>query len=408
MTYVCILDSILGETSHIIIDTEKGPTGKSKVIPDGMWVLGDLTAEFSIDALATLSKMHVRTQPDKKFVDAFHVLAPNKSIRWQHAVPKHVFSNFIDDMRKDVKVLLENGCVRYYDEIYRQSHRFLDGLYIAAVDAKALATAIATEHNPTNKSALNSLSPDSSGFTKKVQYDMLATATGRLTVRSGPRILTLPKRYKSIFKSKFDGGKIITIDYNALEPSVAIALTGQELQDDTYTYISKTLLNGAISRKQAKAVTISLLYGASEQTIGSVSGLKNAELRAAIDSVTSYIDVKTLKNKLLKQAESMQGVITNHYGRPIVVDDISKVINYFCQSTAVDVALLGFSNVMKLIKASGWIIEPLFVIHDALMLDVHPDYVNYIDQLIKACEKVEGFSSRFHVKCEDLCLMTAN
>ena len=63
-----------------------------------------------------------------------------------------------------------------------------------------------------------------------------------------------------------------------------------------------------------------------------------------------------------------------------------KLLNYFIQSTAVDVALFGFGDIIRRLQVSGLIdrICPLFVLHDALILDVPHDLDFVIPKLLKA------------------------
>jgi hypothetical protein len=76
------------------------------------------------------------------------------------------------------------------------------------------------------------------------------------------------------------------------------------------------------------------------------------------------------------------------------------LINSYTQSTGVDVALLGFSNVLKTLKTMNS--KALFVLADALILDMHPDELESIEMLKSKCEVVTGYQKKFPVKVSEI------
>ena len=66
------------------------------------------------------------------------------------------------------------------------------------------------------------------------------------------------------------------------------------------------------------------------------------------------------------------GRIKNFFGRPIKPSSArdSLLYNNYIQSTGVDVALLGFGQILD--KAPSRV-RPIFFIHDAMLVDIHPD-----------------------------------
>lgn len=73
-------------------------------------------------------------------------------------------------------------------------------------------------------------------------------------------------------------------------------------------------------------------------------------------------------------------------------------INYYAQSTGVDVALMGFNEIVNRLGPDG--IRPLFVLHDALILDVREDRIRDVESTEEV--KVQGFEQAFLVKAERL------
>ena len=74
-------------------------------------------------------------------------------------------------------------------------------------------------------------------------------------------------------------------------------------------------------------------------------------------------------------------------------------MNNYVQSTAVDVALSGFAKVYEKLNKNQ--AKPIFIIHDALMIDVKEDY---IDEFVK--EVKQGYNcnilGNFPISVEDL------
>ncbi len=63
-------------------------------------------------------------------------------------------------------------------------------------------------------------------------------------------------------------------------------------------------------------------------------------------------------------------------------DQENKIVNNYIQSTAVDIALSYFSELCEKINLD--LCKPIFIIHDALVLDVHKDYIDTCNNIIQA------------------------
>lgn len=399
MVLVCILRNILGEKLDVLYDTDT----KKYRICDGVpskdvWVVGDINALMSIDALAQLSGMQIRTSPPKQFKDVYNILAPDALIRWRAALPKHVFDKFMSELLEDILSVLSSEHMTYYTDTFRCIREALGALEHASINVGRLNKHINDETNQTNRAALETLRPNADGFAAIPVYDQLSTITGRLTITSGPRMLTLSKQYRDVLQSRYDGGRIALIDYRSLEARVAMLSTNKVPHTDVYAHVSDNVVNGSITREQAKIATISLLYGASKKTVGHMTGLTEPMLSLATQLIADYLNIDDLLDMIMSSARS--GVIKNRYGRPIHVSNTKKLINYYTQSTASDAAVLGFYGAIKLIKEKCMLIHPLFMIHDALIIDIHPDFLGYIDDVACACESIMGFDASFPVRVE--------
>jgi len=83
--------------------------------------------------------------------------------------------------------------------------------------------------------------------------------------------------------------------------------------------------------------------------------------------------------------QAQSGYITNFYGRPIEVTDARRnvLVNNFLQSSAVDVALAGFCQIAENIPSC----KPVFIIHDALIMDVPKGQEDALENIV-----AQGFS----------------
>ena len=85
--------------------------------------------------------------------------------------------------------------------------------------------------------------------------------------------------------------------------------------------------------------------------------------------------------KLLTALEK-NSFMSNIFGRNIVPssDRESIIFNNWVQSSAVDVSLIGFQNLVEKLRFEKLDFEPLFLIHDALIIDASPDMVKRIEK----------------------------
>jgi hypothetical protein len=128
----------------------------------------------------------------------------------------------------------------------------------------------------------------------------------------------------------------VYLDYKSLEPRVLLVTNklnstsnvsySGSLPRDIYQHIITELnLDGLVDREDIKTTIISLLYGASRDSV--VHRLKNIveSPNDLIDLVIEYFGLEALKNKLAQEYESSERrFICNFYGRPI-----------FCEKTQV-------------------------------------------------------------------------
>ena len=198
---------------------------------------------------------------------------------------------------------------------------------------------------------------------------------------------------RDLITSEYDGGEIIQLDFVSLEPRVARFISGNVPEMDVYSSISKELFQGMLSRDQAKLAVLCALYGASARRLQNMLG-NDLNSVQVIQGVKKYFGVAKLTNQLTYALKDT-GHMTNLFGRKLVPDrlDENVLVNHYIQSTSADVALLGFQNVMNELQDMGTSIKPLFVIHDALILDVSPSCSSKLRALAAKGIDVGGIGS---------------
>jgi hypothetical protein len=274
----------------------------------------------------------------------------------------------------------------YFVSQYQTQNRLLDLLQPAFVDKNELPDDLDISGQ--------GLEHDSKGMCNRVLYDNFSTSTGRMSVKSGPKILTLNKDLHRIFTSRWGpAGTLLSIDYNALEPRVIMTIMGdKDLPSDIYTDIGKKsgILN--TTRDNLKLMILSVLYGMSRKNF-IVKFMSESDPDVAYDNLHRVLGVKIIMEKV--RSESNRGRIRNHFGRPLSCDNPSLYVNHFTQSTAVDVACDGF---LDFIGRCGDTMVPVFIRHDELVIDVHNENVDKVMNLAQEGLFIPSLNTKFHTK----------
>ena len=380
---------MLGINSHIILQTEVCVA--TQTIPADAWIIGGTKMPRCVD---TLCKIYGERPPRIYSISeakTFEILQKDPAtVPWAHVLGVDVIKARIDDLSRQLDLILGKQNRQVYNNMYVDTRNLLNEMSAAKICYETLARFLKEETNSSLRTCLKTFKPNEKGFTSKVEYDQTGTSTGRLVVKNGPSILTLPSRYRGIIKSRYKKGKIISIDFKSLEPRVALSIRKKEAPIDIYTHIAKEILSGKITRSVAKVATIAALYGISFKKFSEMSGCNS---RQVLDDVKSFFSVTALSKSLSGDD------FKNYWGRPLDQDAPSHVrISHFIQSTSCDTVNVGFWKFVKKMRLDNIELTPLFVLHDALILDV-PE--NNIEKLRDFCKS--GLNTplgKFPVECE--------
>jgi len=345
---------------------------------DECWILGSSRASRSVEALVeTLGIEPPRAIPEEYEI-SMDGLA-HGPVPWPLVIPQAVLGEHIRSIASQVDDCLER--LGEYADTLAASRRVLSKLKPCRIDLMALRV----EQGKSSSHVLDSFEPGPDHMCSVPTYSH-ATSTGRLTIKSGPRILTLQKDHRKILSSRFDGGRVMQVDFVSLEPRVLRLLAAGVAPIDLYSDVSERL-GGAANRRQVKLATLKMLYGSSRAGIAEDIGNIGTK---SIKQIEEYFGLAGLRAKLASEL-GRAGAIKSLWGRPLPeANEAHLLISHFTQSTAVDVALGGFGDLLERIESEDLDVVPCYVLHDALVIDVHPNSQERLASLVSEGIEIEG------------------
>ena len=345
---------------------------------------------MNIDFINNIERLYKQTRLEK-YKKYFVMYSEDiTSDQVSEILPDHVLENYKKDLNAQISEVENIDSLNYLDRL-EKSLSINGKLDNSFIDYKVYNFLIMKETNETLKSILKSFKGE-----RVVNYNFTNTTTGRLTTKTNsPNILTLPKRYRNIFASKWKSeGSLLMVDFSSLEPRIAKKLTSKENYIDIYEEINN-LTEDNLDRSVIKRAVISTLYG-SNTSLDNISKEKTENL---IRICKEFFDYKSLID--LSKPVTENGYRTNYFGRPLWNAGEHReniIVNNYIQSTAVDVSLSCFYEMIQNIKTN--LCRPIFIIHDAIVFDVHNDekenFVNYVEQGYN-CKKL----GHFPLECTD-------
>ena len=351
-------------------------------IPDDVWVLGDKSHPMSIQSLLEVLGEEPICMFPESHKKAFDELVPDglvQPIPWRWVLGDKKFMDLLNDALERSRI---NVCAleqSKYEQTYKMIRKFLLSLQEPLINIDKLAYYI--KNNKKGMTVEASLRSFVSKTNKepKITYDQAGTATGRLTVKKGPRILTLPSRYRDILKPS-DGCEVVQIDLVSAEPRTALYVAGKEAAGDVYNQISNDL-NLNVERDVVKVASLSALYGAGSSSLAEILGSR-PQARRVISSLRSHFGVQRIESQLMSDLKS-NGYITNLFGRKLMTrkDEYQKVYSHFMQSTTSDAAICMFSQACEMLKSADSNFKAFYVIHDALVCEISKDLRPQLEKL---------------------------
>lgn len=379
---------MLGLPAHLIVSS--GRILKSDARPSGVWCLGYEQVSPCVDELCRVYGIEVPKIYTSVEAQTFKSISKCiEQVPWIQVLGLEESLERLSNLSRRLEMMFESTFDKKHIDTYVSSRRVLERLEYSVVDPVKLVDFIKTESNSSLKTCLKTFRPQRDCTLTRPVYSQSTTSTGRLTVTRGPSILTLPQKYRSIIKSRFSGGSVLSIDFKSLEPRVALAVQNKHTPDDVYSHVSRNILSGSVDRKISKLATIASLYGTSFGKFREMSGCKDPQV---LQAVREFFGVR----RLMRNLDTDRFV--NYFGRPLDNNTPShRRISHFIQSTSCDIVNCAFGDFLDQFPKDS--VVPLFLLHDALVIDVDSTYVDRVREA--SSEGLQTFLGKFPVSCEN-------
>lgn len=367
--------AFLGSGRHIIFSANR--LEMSEVLPQGYIVENGGTGPGTVGSFAKISELNISLASQEIMKTIEECKIPVSQAGLMHLMRPNEFKARLSSYSRLIKEL--NGAMGEYAQVYSDNIRLLNSCVTPVLDSDT---------------------PEeiSCDFQTPVRYDTTSTKTGRMSVVSGPNVL-VRKQFKEYLRSRYPGGVVAEIDYSALEPRTGLAIAGSELATDRNLYETVGRQLGLHDRNTVKQMLISFLYGASIRTLSSQAGVAEKDLKSHLSKLKGFFSHDKVVNELKEQLKK-HGRFKNRFGRIIYPDSTRNGVLYnnYIQSSAVDVALSGFSNLMDWSKTESIRMDTLFFIHDAMIVDIHPDDYDKVKERSANLETNLGMSFPTKIK----------
>ena len=244
-------------------------------------------------------------------------------------------------------------------------------------------------------------------------FNQTLTSTGRLS-SSEPNLQNIPtrddygKNLRKIFVSKFEGGKIISADYNQIELRLLADMSGEEELiksynegKDIHSLTASQIFNVPINevtpnqRREAKAVNFGIIYGISDYGLSqNIKTTRDKAKRYIASYFERYPKVKEFMNNNVVFAKE-HGYAVTKFGRIRKIPELSAskyftrsfgervAMNMPLQGTASDIIKLAMIAVTNKLKEGGLKSQLILQIHDELIIDTYPGEEDKVKKILK-------------------------
>lgn len=379
---VCVDKCVLGTERHLAWQDDPGTCWWCHEVPGDAWHLTGTVKPRTrcLDTALWLRGLVPDLSPGRRWIRSIETVTrgTHAGVPWALVMPRREHAAFVKRLVNCVHGNLDRVTLDYLDGPWMAGTRVLGLLERARVDRRTLGAMIAVERSESNLAVLRSFMPASGeDLAPPVTYDRLATATGRLTVARGPGILTLRKDCRRLLRSRHGrDGLVCALDFAGLEARIVLHEAGSGCDDpDVYGWAGREALGGAFERSAVKTAVLSRLYGAGRALVVRQLGREGPEVDALLARVGELFRFDELGSRLRRE-RAEAGVLRNKHGRPLLMDghenpSDSLLLSHWAQSTGVEVSLQGFERLVQDLAHEAPRTVPLFVLHDALLLDVH-------------------------------------
>lgn len=214
--------------------------------------------------------------------------------------------------------------------------------------------------------------------------------TGRAQIfKESFRCMNIPKSdVRQAVVSKFKGGKIASIDLNAADYRCLVASTQdtqlKSLYKDSIDFHSTTsqlVFGDTEQRDLIKKITYLSLYGSTVAGLKAATSLDDETLNDILNRLSFMRPIFIMKDALQTRLK-LNGYIETFLGYRVRPENDHSILPLYGQAQTNDVFMNSLVKIQKLLHT--YQTQILFVVHDEIVLDVHPNESGIL-QIIKNC-----------------------
>lgn len=243
-------------------------------------------------------------------------------------------------------------------------------------------------------------------------FNQINTTTGRLS-SNAPNLQNLPTRtdegklIRSVFVSRFPGGKILSADYSQCEIRILahmsnepIFINAYENNKDVHTYVASLLYNidyDKVTKEQrtpTKTINFGLIYGMGPDKLMTETNMTKEGAEAFI---AAYLKKLTKVDAWIKETREFlrkNGYTETLFGRRRYLPEIysnkrykqeaaeREGTNHPVQGTNADITKLAMIQINKELKANYMKSLMILQVHDELVFDAHPNEFEQLYEIV--------------------------
>ena len=311
------------------------------------------------------------------------------------------------DLIYDKLQIVKGGGKRSSDISVLAKYKFKHPIVALLISHRELAKLVSTYILPLKEHARE-------GSLVHTSFNLTGTITGRLS-SSAPNLQNIPKRtergrtIREAFVSRFDGGKLVSADYNQIELRLLAHYSGDEVLIEAYKNgedihrrtaseifgLKGDEISGE-ARRSAKAVNFGIVYGISPFGLSEQIGVSPAVAKEYIDLYFKrFPKVKTYLDSSVKLAQNSGGRVHTLFGRVRIIDEVFSenfnvrefgrraAMNFPLQGSAADIIKLAMIKVFNALEESRLRARLVLQVHDELVVDAPADEIERVEKLLK-------------------------
>lgn len=366
--------------------------------------LKTLTRRVGVPSFDSLSVAEMRLTAHTKAIKEAKIDVENISL--EKLIPSDVLNEYVTARIEAIKDLYDAAPIELLREYEDRTSKVIeDVLKVEAskihVDEALLGSLLKDKnvlgHERSFLEHIRTLTRD--GFAK-TRISPVGSKTKRFRVVGGLKSMSIPHGApRRVLTSRFEGGEIHVIDFNAIDYRCIIEAVGSQKLTEFYgssdDFHSKTASLFGGDRKVAKDLTYVHIYGGSIESVAKKTTLGIVETKRLVNIVDEFLQpvVEFRKNLAASSRKAGCVVTPSGYKVPVSVDDSDgKIVGLYAQtysSSVFEIALHAALEALKNLRS-----KVILTVHDEITFDVHPEEFEVVEEIKKTIERKTGFKTK--------------